>query len=107
MLNIDIDIPENILNHNIPMFSLQLLLENCVKHNIVSKEKPLHIKIYDSGINSVTIENNLQQKVASGENSGLGLQNLIKRYELLGMPEGVNVFSDESVFRVKIKLLGR
>lgn len=107
MLNIDIDIPENILNHNIPTFSLQLLLENCVKHNIVSKEKPLHIKIYDSGINSVTVQNNIQQKVASGDNSGLGLQNLIKRYELLGMPEGVNVFSDESVFRVRIKLLGR
>jgi two-component system LytT family sensor kinase len=107
MLSIDIDIPENILNYNIPTFSLQLLLENCVKHNIVSKEKPLHIKIYDSGINSITVENNLQQKVASGGDSGLGLENLIKRYELLGMPEGVIVFSDESVFRVKIKLLGR
>ncbi|PWD97615.1 sensor histidine kinase [Marinilabilia rubra] len=107
MLSIDIDIPENLLNYNIPTFSLQLLLENCVKHNIVSKGKPLHIKIYVSGINSVTVENNLQQKVASGDDSGLGLQNLIKRYELLGKPEGVNVFSDESVFRVKIKLLGR
>jgi len=107
MLSIDIDIPENLLNYNIPTFSLQLLLENCVKHNIVSKEKPLHIKIYDSGINSVIVENNLQQKIASGDNSGLGLQNLIKRYDLLGMPEGVNVFSDESVFRVKIKLLGQ
>ncbi|WP_347839949.1 histidine kinase [uncultured Draconibacterium sp.] len=107
MLSIDIDIPKNLLNHNIPTFSLQLLLENCVKHNIVSKEKPLHIKIYDSGINSITVENNLQQKVASGGDSGLGLENLIKRYELLGMPGGVNVFSDESVFRIKIKLLGR
>jgi two-component system LytT family sensor kinase len=65
MLSINIDIPENILNYNIPTFSLQLLLENCVKHNIVSKEKPLHVKIYDSGINSITVENNLQQKTAS------------------------------------------
>jgi len=107
MLGIDVDIPENLLNENIPTFSLQLLLENCVKHNIVSKDKPLHIKIYDSGINSVTVENNLQQKVASGDSSGLGLQNLIKRYELLGMSEGVKIFSDKSVFRVKIKLLGQ
>jgi two-component system LytT family sensor kinase len=107
MLSIDIDIPVNILNYNIPTFSLQLLLENCVKHNIVSKEKPLHIKIYDSGINSITVENNLQQKVVAGGDSGLGLKNLIKRYDLLGITEGSNCFSDESVFRVKIKLLGQ
>jgi two-component system LytT family sensor kinase len=107
MLSIDIDIPENILNYNIPTFSLQLLLENCVKHNIVSKEKPLHIKIYDSGINSITVENNLQQKTVADKDSGLGLKNLIKRYDLLGITEGIKIFSDESVFRVKIKLLGQ
>jgi sensor histidine kinase YesM len=106
MLSIDIDLPDYLLNQNIPTFSLQLLLENCVKHNIVSKEKPLHIKIYDSGIKSITIENNLQQKVVNSEDSGLGLKNLIKRYDLLGVPDGVNVFSDDSIFRVKIKLLG-
>jgi LytS/YehU family sensor histidine kinase len=106
MLSIDIDIPDKLLNHNIPTFSLQLLLENCVKHNIVSKEKPLHIKIYDSGIDSISVENNLQQKVVTTGDSGLGLQNLIKRYDLLGVTEGIKVFSDESVFRVKIKLLG-
>jgi sensor histidine kinase YesM len=107
MLSIDIDLPDNLLNQNIPTFSLQLLLENCVKHNIVSKEKPLHIKIYDSGLNSITIENNLQQKVVTGEDTGLGLKNLIKRYDLLSVSEGVKVFSDESIFRVKIKLLGQ
>jgi LytS/YehU family sensor histidine kinase len=106
MLSIDIDIPDKLLNQNIPTFSLQLLLENCVKHNIVSKEKPLHIKIYDSGIDSISVENNLQQKVVTTGDSGLGLQNLIKRYDLLGVTEGIKVFSDESVFRVKIKLLG-
>lgn len=107
MLSINIDIPEKILNYNIPTFSLQLLLENCVKHNIVSKEKPLHVKIYDSGINSITVENNLQQKTLADNDSGLGLKNLTKRYNLLGVPEGVKIFSDESVFRVKIKLLGQ
>ena len=107
MLSIDIDIPENILNYTIPTFSLQLLLENCVKHNIVSKEKPLHIKIYDSGINSITVENNLQQKTVAVKDSGLGLKNLKKRYDLLRIPESVQVFSDESVFRVKIKLLDK
>jgi two-component system LytT family sensor kinase len=107
MLSINFDIPDNLLNRNIPTFSLQLLLENCVKHNIVSKEKPLHVKIYDSGINSITVENNLQQKTLADNDSGLGLKNLTKRYNLLGVPDGVKIFSDESVFRVKIKLLGQ
>jgi len=105
MLRIEFNVPDNLLNFKIPTFTLQLLLENCVKHNIVSKEKPLYIKIYDSGVNSISVENNLQQKKVVGEESGHGLQNLIKRYELLGVSNGLQIFSDESVFRVKIKLL--
>ena len=105
MLHIDIDIPQNLFKYKIPTFTLQLLLENCVKHNIVSKENPLHIKIYDSGVKSISVENNLQPKIKAGEKSGIGLQNLIKRYELLGVSNGVQIFSDESVYRVKIKLL--
>jgi two-component system, LytTR family, sensor kinase len=105
MLRIEFDIPDNLLNFKIPTFTLQLLLENCVKHNIVSKEKPLHIKIYDSGLNSITVENNLQKKSVIGEESGIGIQNLMKRYDLLGVYKGIQIFSDESVFRVKIKLL--
>ncbi len=105
MILIDIEIPQDLFKFKIPTFTLQLLLENCVKHNIVSKEYPLHIKIYDSGVNSISVENNLQQKIKSGEESGIGLQNIVKRYDLLGVSNGVQIFSDESVYRVKIKLL--
>lgn len=105
MLRIEIDIPQDLLSFKIPTFTLQLLLENCVKHNIISSEKPLHIKIYDSGVKSISVENNLQQRMKAGEESGIGLQNLIKRYDLLGVSDGVQIFSDESVYRVKIKLL--
>lgn len=105
MLKIDIEIPQNLLKFRIPTFTLQLLLENCVKHNIVSKQKPLHIKIYDSGVQSISVENNLQKKINVEEESGIGLQNLIKRYDLLGVSNGIQLFSDESVYRVKIKLL--
>lgn len=105
MLRIEIDIPQDLLKFKIPTFALQLLLENGVKHNIVSKEKPLHIKIYDSGVQSISVENNLQKKINAGEESGIGLQNLVKRYVLLGVTDGVQIFSDESVNRVKLKLL--
>jgi len=105
MLGIEIDVQENLLKYKVPTFTLQLLLENCVKHNIVSKEKPLHIKIYDSGLNTISVENNLQRIVRTGEASGIGLQNLIKRYDLLGVSDGVQIFYDDFVYRVKIKLL--
>jgi len=105
MLSIEFDIADDLLDIKIPTFTLQLLVENCVKHNIVSKERPLNIKIHNFGPDSLCVENNLQQKINWGEESGHGLQNLRKRYELLGISDGVQMFSDESVFRVKIKLL--
>jgi two-component system LytT family sensor kinase len=105
MLLIEIDIPDTLMNKSLPTFGLQLLMENCVKHNILSKEKPLKIKIFDSDLNSITIENNLQKKQGMQEHSGIGLENLEKRYSLLGAKDGISVFSDETVFRVKLKLL--
>ncbi len=104
-LSIEIDIPQEMHNLKIPTFTLQLLLENCVKHNIVSKEKPLRIKVYNSGINSIVVENNLQPKSQTEEASGIGLQNLDKRYALLNVYNGVQIFSNESVYSVTIKLL--
>lgn len=104
-LKITIDIPEESLTFRVPTFSLQLLLENCIKHNVISSEKPLEIKIFSSS-GFVSIENYIQPKQTEGEHSGYGLENLIERYKLLGFAEsGVFVFSDSDVFRVRLKLL--
>lgn len=76
--------PETVSNPEakvVPL-SLQLLLENAVKHNQVTPSKKLHIKIYeDQG--SLIIENNLQPKTVMRESSGVGLQNIYQRYALL------------------------
>lgn len=105
MLKIIFDIPEEIHGLKVPTFSLQLLIENCVKHNIISSEHPLEIKVFATMPGSITVENHLQPKISEAKNSGYGLQNLIQRYQLLGYPDGVFIFSDEHVFRVKLKLI--
>ncbi|GGX31726.1 2TM domain-containing protein [Aquimarina muelleri] len=62
--------------------SLQILLENTVKHNIVMPQKPLHIKIYEKD-NFLIVENNLQPKKIIKHSSGVGLVNVQQRYALL------------------------
>jgi len=68
-------------NKVVPL-SLQLLLENAVKHNMVMATKPLHIRIYeDQG--SLVVENNLQPKQIVKKSTGVGLSNIMQRYNLL------------------------
>lgn len=62
--------------------SLQLLLENAVKHNMVTSGKPLHIKIYEDG-DYLVVMNNLQPKQIVKKSSGVGLENIKQRYNLL------------------------
>lgn len=78
------EIPEKATNpeSKVVPLSLQLLLENAVKHNMVTSSKPLHIKIFEAGGNLV-IENNLQPKQIVKKSSGVGLANIKQRYELL------------------------
>ena len=62
--------------------SLQLLLENAVKHNMVTPSRKLHIRIYEDG-GSLVIKNNRQPKEVVKKSSGVGLQNIRQRYHLL------------------------
>ncbi len=66
----------------VPPLTLQLLVENAVKHNIISAEKPLHIEI--SSLNgSLIVKNNLQPRTEKAGSTGIGLQNLKERYHLI------------------------
>ena len=83
--------------------SLQLLLENAVKHNMVTSSKPLHIKIYEDGSNLV-VENNLQPKQIVKKSSGVGLENIKQRYQLLTNKK-VLINQEASRFAVAIPML--
>lgn len=82
--------------------TLQLLVENAIKHNVVSKEDPLFIEIVTEK-NYVIVKNSVKLK-ESTYSTKTGLDNLIKRYELLDEKE-VMVESDENNFIVKVPLL--
>ncbi|MEM6721772.1 MAG: 2TM domain-containing protein [Bacteroidota bacterium] len=83
--------------------SLQLLLENAVKHNMVTPSKPLHIKIYEDRGNLI-IENNLQEKQIVKKSSGVGLNNIRQRYDLLTQRQ-VYINKTTSDFQVAIPML--
>ena len=85
--------------------SLQLLLENTVKHNVVSEQKPLHIRIYFEG-DYLAIQNDYQKKEVLQERKGVGLQNIINRYGIITNRK-VLIEQNEKTFTVKIPVLTR
>jgi two-component system LytT family sensor kinase len=105
LLHIDIDIWPDMMRRRLPAFSLQLLIENCIKHNIISSAKPLYIRIFQQQEDSIIIENNLQIKPSADESSGIGLDNLRKRYELLQIRDGVGIQKTDTKFSVTLQLL--
>jgi LytS/YehU family sensor histidine kinase len=81
---IQIDLQINAEQHTgcILPLSLQLLIENAIKHNIISVRKPLLLKIYRKN-NYLYVENNLQKKKVLHDHSGIGLKNIQERYAIL------------------------
>ena len=103
--SIHLEIPEHSNNPEakiIPL-SLQLLLENAVKHNVVTSSKPLYIKVYEED-GMLVVDNNLQEKQVVKKSSGVGLQNIRQRYGIL-TDRQVEVVKSNTDFRVKLPLL--
>ena len=87
---------------SIPPFTLQLLIENCIKHNVVSLEKPLIIKVYNDD-NFIVVENKIQLK--RGElSTGVGLDNINQRFMHLIHKE-IEIEKSETIFKVKIPII--
>lgn len=83
--------------------SLQLLLENCIKHNFATSSRPLVIKIFSEN-DTLCIENNLQVREQIKESSGIGLANIVQRYALL-TKKNVFIEKSEDYFKVKLPVL--
>jgi len=99
---VNIGIDELVMKKEIPPLALQLLVENAVKHNVAVKDEPLVITI-KSRQNELIVSNNINPK-ESAFSEQTGLQNLIKRYEMLTDAE-VKIYSGKEKFEVEIPLL--
>ena len=103
-LKITIDIDEAQENKFIIPASLQMLIENAIKHNVASKTKPLHIDLHTNGNHTLVVSNNLQLRDIVENSTEIGLQNIMKRYLLVGNRE-VIVNKTEQDFIVTLPLL--
>ncbi len=96
-------IDQNVEDLFLPPFSLQLLIENAIKHNVIASNQPLYIDLWSSEGN-LFVKNNLQTKALKEESHGVGVANLKKRYALI--TERQLIFdNDGKDFTVKIPLL--
>ncbi|MBI5916310.1 MAG: histidine kinase [Bacteroidetes bacterium] len=84
--------------------TLQILVENAVKHNIISSAKPLTVDIEMEGHNFVSVANNLQLKIHPEQSTGFGLDSLRRRYELL-TGKKVKIEASKTQFKVSIPLI--
>lgn len=102
-LNIEVDIPDDWKKQRTPSFSLQLLVENAIKHNVVSNKQPLHIRIY-SKEDFLVISNPIQKRSDLVESTGKGLSNLSTRFQLLRKKD-IQIEKKENQFIVKLPIL--
>ncbi len=92
------------LDAHIPPLSLQILVENAIKHNVVSNDKPLHIWIYIDEATRIVVRNTLQLKRSVKDSTKIGLDNVIKRYQYL-TERAVEILPTAQDFQVSLPLL--
>jgi two-component system LytT family sensor kinase len=103
-LTVAINIPDKYQSYHVVPAALQMLIENAIKHNIVSRNKPLHIDIHANGNQTLIVSNNLQLRKTGEPSTRIGLQNIRKRYELIS-GRSIIVSESEKSFEVTLPLL--
>jgi ligand-binding sensor domain-containing protein len=104
--NLQVNFDINPGDNHIPPLTLQLLIENAIKHNEVSRAMPLVIDIYEYEQGKLTVRNNLQRRRSRTSSTGTGLHNIFNRYEVL-TGVAVEVIENTHYFMVKVPLIDR
>ncbi|HMG08529.1 MAG TPA: histidine kinase [Mucilaginibacter sp.] len=87
----------------IPPFTIQLLIENCIKHNIVSLDHPLEIRLYTEN-EKIIVENPIQLKKSQEFSTKVGLENINQRYIHL-LNQKIDIEANEKIFKVKLPVI--
>jgi ligand-binding sensor domain-containing protein len=102
-LNVEIDVAPLHYKALMPPLTLQILVENVIKHNIITKAKPLSLRISVQG-KQLYVTNSLQEKTVKEPSTGVGLQNIRNRYKVL-FSQDIHVERFEDEFVVKLPLV--
>lgn len=102
-IELKVEVDKSVYHKLVPPMALQLLVENATKHNEISPESPLQIKVYNRG-SELYVENNVQTRSEVHNGSGTGLSNIIKRYRYF-TDEKLKINKSEQLFSVSIPLL--
>ena len=97
-----IDLNEQMMGYQLPPMSVQLLIENAIKHNVISNRNPLTISIRTED-QTLVVCNPIQAKRQMSAGPGIGLDNLAKRYRLLWQKE-IQISAEEGMFCVRLPL---
>ena len=103
-LEVLIDVPSRFSEMIIPPLSIQMLIENAIKHNEVSKENHLIISIRIEGDQFLVVENNLREKIGAEFSTGIGLLNIRSRFKFLCGKE-VEIKKENGKFKVMLPLI--
>jgi two-component system LytT family sensor kinase len=101
--NLTVQIDVDSRNFKVIPLSVQMLVENAIKHNEISDKKPLQIRIFSDADQYLTVENGLQKKYGS-EGTGSGIQNIRDRYDFFS-DRKVSISFNSERFRISIPLL--
>jgi sensor histidine kinase YesM len=103
-LDMKTTIEERFLSYQIPPLTLQMLVENAVKHNMILKDNPLQIMILTTNSGRLIVSNNLQRKDRMVASNKVGLSNIVKKYRLMKQEE-ISVRDDGKEFAVIVPLV--
>lgn len=102
-LTFKFEIAESEMNKKLPKMSIQLLIENAVKHNEISNRHPLSIEVRTNN-DSIEVSNSLQLRRGTISSTGIGLSNLSNRYKLL-YKKDIEIIETDDTFTVVLPLI--
>jgi len=108
-IELELNVDNKFMNYVLPSLTLQLLLENAVKHNVISSSNPLKISVYtkiqnDTNNVFLIVQNNLQRKTHAVLSNQMGLNNILTKFKLMNR-EDVLITDSDSCFTVSLPLI--